>query len=285
MCDNCNYNIEDIENDRLDICKKCRSQKPSLLITKTKALEIYPLNSNDLDTIRHYQYTGVFVTYLYLIKDLDYVCTKKYGGKDNADKIKAKKINKKLERKKYIEDSKEFRRKELDDYLKSIFLPGLRSDSVLCQNYINSGENAGFTKEQIGVIMIEMKFFYEKTNYSTILYKLKGDELNDRKEYKGWYCWTQDDEDEVRERAKKTALYEYVEKNCNNHTFILDIPKSLKGLADDYYNRLSRNKDINRNRKNVIISRTIKEIADIFKESNRQFKNTKANYLSLFIDH
>lgn len=288
MCDSCDYDCNNIEDDRLDVCKECRSKKPSLLITKTKALELYPLSKDDFDNVRHIQYNGVFVTYLYLIKDIEYLCVKKHGSKEKSDAVIEKKLNKKLEKKKYIEDSRNFRRKELDDYLKSICLPGIRNDSVLCENYINQGIVAGFTKEEIGVIMTEMKFYYEKTNYSKILYKMKGDELEDRKEHRGWYCWTDSDEEDVRERSKRKALYDYIERNCNNsHQIILEIPKSLKPLADEYYGKLWRQgkigniiKPVTLNKKTIKYN-TLKEICNIFKESNRKFKKTESDYSSL----
>lgn len=262
MCDNCDYDSNNLYNPKLIVCKTCRNTKPSLLITKSGATEQYPLSPGDFDNVRHIEYHGgIYVTYLYLIKDIKQLCILKHGSEEKYVQIMKTKLKKKNDKKAYAENSRKFRTKELDDYLKSIFLPGIRNDSTLCTNYIDKGDAAGYTKEQIGVIMTEMKFYYEKTRYSSILYKLKGEEFEFRREHKGWCNWTEDDEEDVRNEAKEKALYEYIDENCdNNHQLILEIPKSLKRLADAYYDKLWRQGKIGRN---MVVKDVTKDIQPV----------------------
>lgn len=241
MCDNCDYDSNDIDNDDLTVCKTCYKLETKVLITKSRASELYPINKTDLDTVRHIEYKGTYTTYLFLIKDIEYICIKKYGSVEKYKSAMMEKNKKKEDRVKYANNSKDFRRHELDTYLKSICLPGIRNDSVLCTNYIEKGDKSGFSKERIGQIMLEMKFYFDKTDYQSLLYILKGEEIEDRREYKGFYVWTDDDEEMVRQEAKDKALYKYIKNNCNNnHNLILEIPKSLKQKADTIYLNLCK---------------------------------------------
>ncbi|ARF09924.1 hypothetical protein Indivirus_5_47 [Indivirus ILV1] len=284
MCDNCDYNSGDIDNQSLKVCKKCFNTKPSLLITKSGAMEKYPLGKNDFDDVRYIEYKGTYITYLYLIKDIEYLCIKKYGSKENSLKIMENKLNKKTKRQEYNNKLKKIRYNELNDYLKSICLPGIRSDSALCENYISHGESSGFTKEDIGIIMTEMKFFYEKTNYSTYLYQLRNQEISEQREYGGWYRWTEDDEDCIRQEAKNKALYEYIKKNDNNnHNIILEIPKSLKQKADSYYEKLCKKDKIGIKKNNTLQKSqySFNDIYSKFIESNKTFNKTMEEYNNL----
>lgn len=286
MCDNCDYNSNDIDNDDLEVCKLCFNAEPKVLITKSGAMEKYPLSKNDFNDIRHIEYKGIYTTYLYLIKDIEYLCIKKYGNKKDSDQAMIDKMKKRKDRKKYNENSKKLRRKELDDYLKSICLPGIRNDSVLCENYINHGDKSGFTKEQIGVIMNEMKFYYEKTDYTDYLYELKGEEISFRKACGGWYHWTQEDEEDVRDEAKEKALLEYIKKNCNNnHKLILEIPASLKEKADRYYAQLYKQgkigKGIASKTVNIKSKYTFEELCSKFNDTTETYKKTQEEYTNL----
>lgn len=87
-----------------------------------------------------------------------------------------------------------------------------------------------------------MQFFYEKTDYSTLLSDLRHEEFKDRKEWKGYCVWTDDDEEDLRNSAKDKALFEYIRDNLGNKDLIINIPKSLKPKANVYYAKLCKNK-------------------------------------------
>lgn len=124
-----------------------------------------------------------------------------------------------------------------------IGLPGIRSDSTMCAKYIEHGEKSGLTIEQIGDIMSEMKFFYEKTNYNAVLYQLRGEEMSAMREYKGFYRWSDDDEEIIRKQAKHQALEKYVKNNYDHiHQLILDIPLSLQQEAWDIHHNIKPKK-------------------------------------------
>jgi hypothetical protein len=181
------------------------------------------------------------MTYLFLVKDIENVCIQKYGSKEAYQKIMNDKLTKKKEKQDRIVKSKEAWRKELNHYLKSIGLNGVRSDSSLCDNYINHGPKSGFTKEEIGEIMLEMKFYYDHTNYRNILHTMRREEIADMRDYGGYYVWTDADEEELRDDAKLKALYDYVSENFDDtHKCIIEIPLSLKSEYDLCYEKIKK---------------------------------------------
>lgn len=199
-CDNCDYDSIFMTNEEMIVCKDCFNSEPYSLVTQTNALKEYPITKKDLLNIRRIKYKGMFTTYLFLIKDIHNICIQKYGSEAEYKKIKATKKNKQKEKQDLKKHLQKQRTTELANYLKSIKLY-IREDSTLCYNYIQKGEKGGFTKEQIGEIMLEMKFLYEKTNYANILRSL-------RREYRS-YCfrrWTDNDEEMIRQLAKQQVL-------------------------------------------------------------------------------
>ncbi len=282
MCDNCNYNKDDINSANLSVCKECFKKNPSVLITQTNACDTYAINKKDLDNVRRIEYKGTYKTYLFLIDDVENIAINKYGS------IKAceKEISNRLTRKKEKLDSKiksrKMREEELNKYLKSICLPGIRSDSVLCANYIERGEKAGFTKEEIGKIMYEMKFYYELTDYSSILYDLRGEEIRDMRGYYGYYVWTHDDEEEVRERAKSKALYEYVIENFDDyHKCILEIPRTLLHQYNILYKKIKNSRSIKKKKKKKKKEQELQVVLSKYKESKVIYDKTTDSYNKL----
>jgi len=240
MCDSCEYDGQ-IYSPTLEICKVCFKKEPKVLITQTDATKKYPVSKSDLETVRRIEYKGVYETYLFMIKDIATLCIAKYGNEKAVKEAIMNKNKKVKERKHNAENLRNVKRKELDTYLKSICLEGVRDDSTLCTNYIERADNGNLTKEQIGEIMLEMQFFHNETDYSTLLYKMRGDEFAAMREYGEYHKWTDSDEEELRTEAKNDALYKYVKDNYNNsHELIISIPKSLKQQADMYYAKLSK---------------------------------------------
>lgn len=239
MCDLCTYSSNLIYSNSLKVCKTCYSAKPPNLITKTDAKKKFPINDNDMDGVRHITYKNIYTTNLFLIKDIKFIATKKFGSEEAYKKKQNEKRKNKERRENEIITKKEYNKEYLNKYLKSIGLSGIRNDSTLCQLYIDHGERSGYTVEEIGKIMSEMNFFYTKTNYHTILKNLRQSHFDDARNYGYYLRWTQEDEENIRNTAKHIALKDYITKNKNNiHKIILEIPPSLKNDADTIYEKI-----------------------------------------------
>jgi hypothetical protein len=130
---------------------------------------------------------------------------------------------------------RESRKIELNEHLKSLGLPGIRQDSQLCERYIRKGEKGGYTKEKIGDIMVEMNFLYTHTDYSNILTNDRQNRISNIRGYDDYY-WDSDDEDHLREKTKRTALYKYVKEKCKSEEDInSNIPTILHENALRYF--------------------------------------------------
>lgn len=216
MCDLCYYDNNEIHNDNLNVCKDCYRSDDGNLLTKTDAMKNYALNNNDLNNVRHISYSKRYYTvYLYLIKDLEFIAITKYGSIEGLEN----KLEQKALRSKKLKITKktlrEQRTQDLDIYLKSLGLSGIRGDSTLCQKYIDGNK---ITKEYVGTIMIEMQFYYDHTNYSNYIDYY----IEQEREYKGYY-----DIDEVRDSAKSKALKNYLKENKDNPDKLKLVPPSL----------------------------------------------------------
>src|SRR5438445_111803 len=88
MCDYCQYNVNDINNDELEICKTCFKSDTPKLIIKTHLMQEYKLNNNDLGNVRRIEYKGLYVTYLYLIKDVEHLAKNKHGTLEKLEEKK-----------------------------------------------------------------------------------------------------------------------------------------------------------------------------------------------------
>jgi hypothetical protein len=236
MCDSCNYNHMHINNDDLEICTTCKNIIPTKLITKTDAIKNYVLNNNDLDGVRHISYRTMYTTYLYLIEDVEYVAIKKHGSIDKLNDKICKKKELVIARKRNKDNLISLRKKELTEYLNSINVE-LRTDSVLCSNYIEKGEKSGFTPQQIGDILKEMDFYFNCTNYKTMLptYRRQLQNSYYYNDYYNYNRWTDKDEERLRSKVKDIAMCEYIKQNfLDTHKIILEVPYSLKSVANKY---------------------------------------------------
>jgi len=215
------------------------------MITKTDAMNKYVLKANDLTNVRHLSRNNQYrkTTYLYLIKDIEHIAVQKHGSVEkmtenmNEKVIKAKKKmeDKQKEYQKVLDDQND-RKEKLSKYLIDIGFGSLRQDSKLCWQYIYQGEDSGYTIEGIGNTLLEMKFLHTYTNYAKELKETRQKELDVLHDVKTYYFWTDDDEEDLRQRIKKECLRKYVEKNFKNFDqAIKEIPKTIQGLAHKYY--------------------------------------------------
>lgn len=245
MCDLCNYDSNNINNAVLNVCYQCYNTKTNM-ITKTDAMKKYVMTSNDMSNVRHYSYVNQYKknTYLYLVRDIEYIATQKYGSVENMNDIinkKADKIKKKYEDKqKKIQNmiSEQDKRKVLlNKHLMGIGFGPIRNDSKLCWNYIYNGEDSGHTIESIGKTLLEMKFLHEYTTYPQDLKNSRQQELKDCN--KQYYYWTDEEEEQLRHKVKLDSVKQYVVKNFKVFDQMIEIvPKSIQPLAQKYYAEL-----------------------------------------------
>lgn len=118
----------------------------------------------------------------------------------------------------------------------------LRSDSVLCDDYIV--HNKGCINHIVDT-MVEMKFFFEHTNYAYWMSSMMRDYYRERRRYShGWFDDEDEDEDDRREieaerkqnskHSKQCALEEWVrtfasKEQAKNSPYL---PSSLKSKID-----------------------------------------------------
>jgi len=171
-----------------------------------------------------------------------------YKKHEISKTVKNNKLTKKIQQ----ENNKTIRRQELEVYLKNLGLPGVRSDSVLCENYINNGDLSGFTLKQVADICAEMHFYYTKTDYSSLLGQIRYDNdgcyssSSDSEDFDNYDCDfdcryrrrrhynRRSDEDNVREEAKSQALLNFVKKYKSDKIKMLEIPYNLREKAMNY---------------------------------------------------
>jgi len=199
-------------------------------LTKTNAKELYCLTDKDLIGVPHDTVSLFGRKYmsanLYDKDIIEEIALKKYGSQDGIDeaiiqrekKAEKRKQNKILKEEKMI-PIRQNRRNELETYLKSLGLPGIRADSSLCDIYIEKGNQSGYTMEKVGEIMKECDFFYNQTDYSSLV----DDEIEDAKSYKGYYDI---------EECKSSAMYRAIDDYKDDHKAdwaeaYAKIPKSL----------------------------------------------------------
>jgi len=227
MCDLCEYDIDLINNESLELCSTCSSRESENLLTKTESIKEYLLSSNDLEDVRKIEYKNAYKTksYLYLKPDIEHLAIIKHDSLDNMKHKKDEKNLKSIQRKNKKLLSEQQRKNELDGYLKSIGLNGFRNDSVLCDEYLKNRTN--LSKEEIGIILIEMNFYYTHTDYAQELY----DNRQERYINKDHHC-----EEDLRDSSKHNAIIKYFENNSID-TIRRNCPQSL--LAE-YHTRINK---------------------------------------------
>jgi hypothetical protein len=187
-------------------------------ITKTNIKKLYMLNEDDYSHLECDIGTTIYGTpyYLFNLKDIQDIAYNKFGSKEEFEKKLAIKQEKSEKLKKKNQQRKQdklniiaTRKQKLLNAFKEFNLE-YRSDSVLCNNYIEKGDEGGKTLDEIIIIMREMKFLYEKTNYRNNIKKTK-------------YRKSINDEEIIRDLVKKESCEEYLSKTKD----INEIPFSL----------------------------------------------------------
>lgn len=241
-CQNCNKDSSlCVKNNTLTLCGTCANYKNGYLLTNDSVKANYMLTNKDLIEMNFIikNEDGKYIK-MYLKKDIENKIIDKYGSKEKFYKKLTARDNRRKQKYETIRD----RRRELINYLRMLGLDGIREDSTVCELYIKKGVKSGFTKEEIGLIMLEMDFFYRKTNYKTIL-------RTERKMYKKdmWsYCprekYDDGDEEIVKEDAKTKALEEYIiNNNYDTRIIMTNVPLHMKNDIMEICNRLYKQKN------------------------------------------
>jgi hypothetical protein len=230
MCDGCNKH-EGTLNNQLYLCDICRKPESKKLMTKTDSLDYYMLTGKDIEQLKCAKTKNPWHKkmdmYLYLKKDCEEVAVQKHGS---LEELKEKRDKRNIRRKEAnIKREKDmvFRRKELAKHLLSVGI-ALRNDSRLCEMYIEKGDDCGYTKEDIGKILSEMEFYCNQTEYKQILNNMRDDVINDYGGYRSYKKeHTDEDEEELRNEAKKEAIKRYIKKQGSKLDKMDGIPNSL----------------------------------------------------------
>ena len=232
------YNIFMLNSKKYENMSNIESKE---FINRKKCINTYGLIENDLDIIygnkkhRTFKHKDSIYNMVRVMK-LSY---KKYGIYDNFIKInEQKELEIKLNEER-IENGKKNRRLTLINMLKKYNLP-LRDDSILCDNYIY--ENIG-NPEEIVIIMVEMNFYFNCTNYSTLIYNYISNYVDDRRNYSyGYYghqSLSQSQKNMLSEKAKKDALKKWCKKknNCDDALCDPKLPYSLHDKVKCFFEK------------------------------------------------
>lgn len=80
----------------------------------------------------------------------------------------------------------------------------LRSDSKLCENYIEHGDEQNDSERRdIVTIMLEMRFYFDETNYEKIFETLASERIKDERYFNGYL--SRDDFSDIYQEAKEDA--------------------------------------------------------------------------------
>ena len=244
MCDNCKYNIANINANNIKLCKKCINDN-TVSVTQIHAVTWYPVSVKDLKNIRCTDRNVPGTTHKYLVKDIEYIGTIKYGGKDGYDSALAKKIKFQNDKQQNKIADQTHRKNEINDYLKSMNLDGDRDDCLEYHRYINQEEGSQYTKEDVCKAVRILQFYDTKTEYLSILPKLKDIEklmketelgLSDQLSDELWKPWN---DLEVIYRSQKIAMYMYIIRNyANLHKSIAEMPLELLSDYNECYDNI-----------------------------------------------
>jgi hypothetical protein len=196
---NFDYPTKEFENYVLIFLKEIIA-RPWIELNRVSSY--YLLKPNDrtgLRTTIQFEYGNRWGTRYWWSHAVIIACLRKYGSiktwseeRERLEKEREKRLGRKRTR-------EEERKRELELCLKQRGCE-LRSDSVLCREYI---ENKKGDCREIAVIMEEMKFYHTHTDYSTIYQEI----ANRQKEYLGSY-----DAESVSESAKRFAFEKWKSK-------------------------------------------------------------------------
>lgn len=129
-----------------------------------------------------------------------------------------------------LTEEEEARKKELMEYMEERRAE-FRRDSKVCIRYIKGSTE--YTKEEIAEILIEMRFFFDQTNYVALL-------GNTRERDTIYNHGFMENEDEIRFEAKYRALKEYVKVNIDNPNILDGVPETLRETVEDYMEYFDR---------------------------------------------
>lgn len=189
------------------------------MICKTEAKKQYILNDDDLEDIvpqitRHSKYKTQI--YMYNKDELFAKAIEKYGSVEEFNIKKNKKIERLIKSQETSRQKKnnkllleKTRRNELEQMLAEYNLQ-IREDSLICNEYIKLGDKAMYDKHEIVLIMNEMNFLYNHTNYKNILKTVR------HNNYDSYYDSENDNEaneEDIREKAKEMACKKYLQNN------------------------------------------------------------------------
>lgn len=188
ICFNCR-NYTEGRLDQIPFCHNCR-EKPAH-ITKTRAKSAYCLNDTDLDKLkcelkRNPHYRSAAPMTLYLFSDVEKLANCKHP---NLRMTLDQKIEKSRRRADKKNKPRIKRRQLLSDALKEKGLQ-IRSDSKLCDGFIDGTLGSKWTLKNVVEMCCEMKWLFEHTSYKEELDQ-EVQELG--REYKrdGWVSWGQ----------------------------------------------------------------------------------------------
>jgi len=201
---------ESIDEEEQQICKSDAKSKYGLT---DKDME-------DIDYIEKYHRFHRVTMKLYSIVDIMNKACEKYGSYENFIKEKREKQKKAIQKREEAERQIEKRRTELKDAMERQGIR-LRTDSVLCNNYIE--KNIG-SIDHIVNVMVEMDFYFKYTNYDTE-YSREKDNYWRQQHY-----ISDDDRIDISSTAKRRALQKWCLRFTNVESALLSnyLPDSLR---------------------------------------------------------
>ena len=189
-----------------NICKICIEKEDYKLITKSEAKKTYLLNDKHLNELECFKkknpvYRNAHEMCLYFERE---IIEKSQNIYNNLEDEFKKREDRREKRNKTIENNKLTRKKKLIEELSKKKLK-LRSDSYLCEKYINGSKEVSL--EYIVDTMYEMNFLFSYTNYINIL----SNNINEIKDEGMFY-----NIEEEKEYAKDIAIDMFVMANLKN---------------------------------------------------------------------
>jgi hypothetical protein len=224
----------------LPICQKCQKSPDSnnifACITKTRAKKEYLLTDDDLSTFDHIEarnpyYRNSPAMMLFLKSDVEQYADEKHQGK--LEELQAKRTKKSQT----IKDNKvarqNIRTEELKTALEKVGLE-LRSDSRLCQGYIENKLDQEWTLDEIVSMCAEMRWLYQYTDYKKKLDQAVQDEAEAIAEWEGWHGAHRKAYDEVEPEVRHKVLKSHPKPSIwpwqQNKTITEILPSKKKEL-------------------------------------------------------
>lgn len=195
----------------INLCNDCQNDE-YVLINKTNAKKKFCLNDNDIINLPKNKIVNKYgrITTLYYYDDIINKAHKKYGGVSGL-------INAQEKRLKLSKNLKDINKLKIEDKYnmincrRNLLFSELEKHNLNYYeninefyNYIDMGDESGYTFEDIIKIFIEYNFLYKKTNYSILLNKYKCSNID------------------IKKNIKMQSIKDYIQNNSIN-----DIPIDL----------------------------------------------------------